>query len=89
MRKIIFANKKEYDVNRCGAADGYLWIGFPDGVMDFAQAVQILSDVEATKKIVSTYDFEGMETVYEGYTELQMIQKEYDGTLLVSLKKVS
>lgn len=89
MRKIIFANKKEYEINRCGAADGYLWIGFPNGVMDFAQAVLVLSDVEATKKIVSTYDFEGMEIVYEGYTELQIIQKEYDGTLLVSLKKVS
>jgi hypothetical protein len=89
MRKIILANEKEFEINRCGAADGYLWIGFPDGVMDFTQAVQVLSDVEATKKIISTYDFEGMETVYEGYTELQIIQKEYGGTLLVSLKKVS
>ena len=89
MRKIVLANKKEYQINRCGASDGYLWIGFLDGVMDFVKAGKILSDVEATKKIIDTYDFDGMETVYEGYTELQIIQKEYDGTLLISLKKVS
>lgn len=87
MRKIILANNKEYEINRCGAADGYLWIGFPDGVMDFAQAVTVLSDVKATGKIVSTYDFDGMETVFEGYTELIHIQKEYDGGLLIALRK--
>lgn len=87
MRKIILSNGTEYEINRCGASDGVLWIGFPEGALDFAQAVTVLSDVKATGKIVSTYDFDGMETVFEGYTELIHIQKEYDGGLLIALRK--
>ena len=89
MRKIVLANENEYEINRCGAADGYLWIGFPKGVIDFIQAASVLGDAEATKTIVSTYDFPGMETVYEDYTELVNIQKEYEGGLLVTLRKIT
>ena len=86
MRKVVLSDGKEFEINMCGAADGILWIGFPEGVLDFAQAVTVLSDVKATGKIVSTYDFDGMETVFEGYTELIHIQKEYDGGLLIALR---
>ena len=87
MRKIILTNGQEFEIIRCGASGGVLWIGFPDGVLDFAQAVKVLSNVKATGKIVSTYDFDGMETVFEGYTELVHLQKEFDGTLLVALRQ--
>lgn len=87
MQKIILANRQEFEVTRCGAAGGYLWVGFPDGVIDFSTAAQILSDKNATSKIISTYDFAGMEVVYDGYTELQSIQLDYDNSLLVSLKQ--
>lgn len=87
MQKIVLSNGQEFEINRCGAADGVLWIGFPEGVIDLKQAVDILTDIKATGKIISTYDFPGMETEYDGYTELIHVQKEYDGGLLVALRK--
>lgn len=87
MRKIVLADGKEFEITRCGAADGFLWIGFPSGVLDFAQAVSVFSDETAIKTIVSTYNFDGMETVYEGYTKLNHLQYETDGTLLIALKR--
>ena len=87
MRKIVLSDEKEFEVVSCGASEGMLWIEFPKDVLDFAQAVAFLSDVKKTKRIVSTYDFDGMETVYEGYTELIHMQKTYEGGLLVALRK--
>lgn len=87
MRKIILNTGAEYKINRCGASAGVLWIGFPADTLNMVQAATFFSDAEATKKIISTFDFDGMETVFEGYTSLIHLQEESDGTLLLALKK--
>ena len=86
MRKIILNSKKEYEVDRCGAAEGNLYIGFPDGVITFKEAVEVFSDEKATSHIISTYDFDGMETVFDGYTELISIAVRHDKGILLLLR---
>ena len=86
MRRIRLANDAEYEINRCGAADGVLWIGFPPGELTIAQAAQVFSDTQATAVISSFFD-EGADRVYEGYTELVVVQTEYDGGTLIALRR--
>lgn len=87
MRKIRLANNAEYEIDRCGASqNGNLWIGFPPGELTIAQAAQAFSDAEATAVIVSFFDF-GMEETYEGYTELIVVQTEYEGGTLIALRR--
>ena len=90
MRKIILANGVEYEITNCGAAEGVLWIGIPVNRIGFVEAATVFSDPATTSRIVSTYDFDGMETVFEGYTELVHINADiYDGILRVALRKGS
>lgn len=86
MRRIRLANDTEYEINRCGAADGVLWIGFPPGELTIAQAAQVFSDTQATAIIASFFDG-GTDRVYEGYTELVVVQTEYDGSTLIALRR--
>lgn len=87
MRKIRLANDAEYEITRCGASqNGNLWIGFPPGGISIQQAAQTFSDAEATAVIVSFYDF-GMEETFEGYTQLIVVQTEYDGGTLIALRR--
>lgn len=87
MRKIILANNQEYEITRCGAADDVLWIGFPAGVINMAEAVRVFSDDRITRYITSTYDFNGMDTYFDGYVELIQIQKETDGGIIIALHR--
>lgn len=87
MRKIILNDSSEYEIYRCGASGGYLYIGFPQNVIDFKEILKKFTDEEITKHIISTYDFDGMETVFDGYTELVSVNKdEYDNRILICLK---
>ena len=87
MRKIILNDGSEYAIYRCGASGGYLYIGFPENVIDFKEIARVFTDEEITKHIVSTYDFEGMEAVFDGYTELVSVNKDdYDKRILICLK---
>lgn len=87
MRKIVLNDGKEYEINQCGQSEDTLWIGFPVGVIDFADAVSVFMNKDATIKIISTYHFDGMETVFEGFTDLIYIKKEYEGGILLALRK--
>lgn len=86
MRKVRLANDAEYEINRCGAAEGVLWIGFPAGTLTIPEAAAAFSDKTATAVIVSFYDF-GMESTFEGYTELIVVQTEYEGGTLIALRR--
>jgi len=63
-----------------------LWIGFPPGELTIAQAAQVFSDTQATVVIASFFD-DGADRVYEGYTELVVVQTEYDGGTLIALRR--
>ena len=86
MRKIILADGQEFAVSMCGAADGVLWIRFVKDTVDFPGLVQVFSDPEKTCKIVHTYDFEGMETEYDNYTELINIHITYEKEFMLALR---
>ena len=88
MRKIILASGAEYEITNCGAAEGVLWIGIPDSRIGFVEAATVFTDPATTSRIVSTYDFDGMEAVFEGYTELIHLDADiYDGILRIALRK--
>lgn len=84
MRRIRLANDAEYEITRCGAAEGVLWIGLPE--LTIVQAAQVFSDTQATAVIASFFDG-GADRVYEGYTELIVVQTEYDGSTLIALRR--
>ena len=86
MTKVILADGQEFPVIWCGAAEGVLWINFTEGTGSFAELVQTFSDPEKTSRIVRTYDFEGMETEFDNYTELINIHKDYEGAYMLALR---
>lgn len=90
MRHIKLATGAEVVVDRCGAADGVLWIGFPGGTLTLFDAVRIFSDAEATQTIVMSYDFDGMEETFVGYTEcIYAAVTAEDKRVLIALRKVA
>lgn len=85
MRIAIFADGTKHPITRCGAADGVLWIGIPMADINLVDAFALFSDKAKTDKITDTYeDFNGFETVWEGYTELELIRIERDTESIVA-----
>lgn len=69
MRKITLADGTTYEVTRCGADSGYLWVTLAEGI-DFLTGVTIFGD--AAKTIIITHDFDGNDhVIFEGYTILK------------------
>ena len=84
MREIHLNDGSVYAVTMCGASGGYLWITMPD-LSDLATAFGIFNDPEKTRFI--THDVGNNDhQVYEGYTELTMV--ENNNGITVVLKKV-
>lgn len=75
--KIIIKNDVEYEVIFAGADQGILWIRFKMDEIDFNTAFEIFNSKENIEIIKAGYaDSENM-VVYEGYTDLMLVQKEY------------
>lgn len=73
-------------VNRCGAFERVLWIGLQD-IHTFIEAAQIFSDKTKTEKMICTNEqSQEVLEVYEGYTDLVIIQNQ-NGTIVVGLRK--
>lgn len=90
MRKLKLATGVEYEVVRCGAADGVLWIGFQAGALTLVEAITVFSDPNATGKMVMSYDFDGMDETFEGYTDCIYGNKDTeDGRVLIALRRVA
>lgn len=85
MRHLRLANGAEFEIYRCGEADGVLWIGLKNvSVNDAAEA---FSDPENTQQIISYFDGDDrMEVQYDGYTELYIARQDGIG-VLVALRK--
>ena len=87
MRILILNDGTQHEIYRCGAAEGYLWIGLT-GETDLRNALDLFSDEEKTASMTSTYDVEGTRrTVYEGYTKLIQLSLQKEG-VLITLRKV-
>ena len=85
MRKIVLSSGAEYEVTRCGAADGFLWIEFPHGTIE--EAVRVFTDSDNTRTIRSTNDFGStFDTEFQGFTDLVYISKSVDGAITIALE---
>lgn len=79
MRKITLANKQSFEVSRCGAADGFLWLVFPGGA---AEVLRAALTPENTKTI--THEWDGNDVVeFDGYTYLVNIAQATGGVQAV------
>ena len=86
MRILKLSDGTQHEIYRCGAADGYLWIGL-SGRDDLLSVGKIFNDSRKTAVMESTYDSEGAHTVrYEGYTRLVQLSVEEQG-VLIALQK--
>lgn len=83
MRYVRLTNGAEYEIYRCGAAQGVLWIGVKG--ITVAQAASVFSQPNLTAEIRSYFSF-GMEEVFTGYTDLIVVQIDDEG-VLVALRK--
>lgn len=86
-RYVKLVDGQEYRINRCGAAQGVLWIGFPDGAITFQQAVTVFGNPELTIQIESRFET-SMEEIYRYYTDLIVVQRDEYG-ILIALKKTN
>lgn len=85
MRTITLADDSVYEVSRCGADGGYLWINLTSP-LDMVEAVNIFADPEKTATIV--HDFDGNDhVIFEGYTKLSRIS-DLGGIFEVVLQRV-
>lgn len=79
MRKITLTNKQTFEVSRCGAADGFLWIAFPGGDIDVIRAALTPKN---TQSIVHEWDGNDI-VVFDGYTYLSDIARTAGGVQAV------
>lgn len=86
-RYVKLTNGQEYRINRCGAAQGVLWIGFPDGAITFQQAVAVFGNPELTAVIESRFET-GMEHTFANYTDLVIVQRDENG-ILIAIRKIN
>lgn len=87
MRKITLADRTTYEVTRCGADSGYLWITLAESI-DFLTGVTILGDAEKTSCI--THDFDGNDhVIFEGYTILKQASVLEGGFSVVLQKEAT
>lgn len=87
MRILILNDGTQHEIYRCGASEGYLWIGL-SGETNLRNALDLFSDEKKTASMISTYDVEGTRrTEYKGYTKLIHLSLQEDG-VLIALRKV-
>lgn len=84
MRYVKLLSGAEYEIYRCGAAEGVLWIGL--STLSIAQAAAVFSDPAATREIISYYDF-GMEQQYFNYMDITYVGLDGQG-VLIALREV-
>lgn len=84
MRKITLADGTSYEVTRCGASNGYLWIT-TTAELDFIAGVTVFGNAEKT--ITITHDYDGNDhVIFEGYTILKQASV-LEGGFTVVLEK--
>lgn len=76
--KIKLANGEEYDVVFAGADRGMLWIRFLTDAIDFDNGFKTFNNKKNTQTIIYGRDDDENPTTYEGYTDLALLQKEYE-----------
>lgn len=77
-----------HDAITIGAIPG-LWVHITKG-LTLAEAFELFSDPQLTAVITSDKsepNRPGEGTVYEGYTDLYMLKREDDGTIVIGLHK--
>ncbi len=84
---IRLANGAEYPVRWCGVSCGILVAELTDGAMTMTGAAEVFSDAEATGTI--KYKYGEMSDVYEGYTQLILIQDQrwQGGGIMIQLRR--
>lgn len=87
MRFVTLADGRQFEIYRCGAADGVLWVGLVG--KSIAEAEEIFADKSATQTIVSEYSFGGFESTFTGYTEWLLARTEEKGVLVAMRKEKS
>ncbi len=73
MRKITMADGTSWEVTRCGAADGFLWIRLPGNSVTVAEAAASFGDPAVTQTIVHDWDGNDKQA-FDGYTDLRRIE---------------
>lgn len=87
MYTIQLDNGAEYPVRWCGVSGGILIAELTDDAMTMTEAATAFSDAEATAKI--TFQYGDMSDVYEGYTQLILIQDQrwQEGGIMIQLRR--
>lgn len=87
MYTITLNNGTEYAVRWCGVSSGILIAELMDDTMTMTEAATAFSDAEATATI--TYQYGKMSDVYEGYTQLILVQDQrwQGGGIMMQLRR--
>ena len=86
MRKIRLRDGTEYGINRCGTADGVLWINVTD-TREIVELVFAFTDPAKTESITDFWTDDALPPVtYTGYTQGRSFHQQEDG-VLISLEK--
>lgn len=81
-RRIVLKDETVFEDSSAGYADGRLWVWLTG--ISLMDALPIMTDAEKTAVIV--FDYGEMTDIYEGFTEVCVIQQDGDGCA-VCLKK--
>ena len=88
MRKIRLNDGTEFNINRCGADDGVLWLCVTDE-LEIIDLVIVFTDQVKTETITDFWTDDVLPAVtYTGYTQATSFHKQEDG-VLISIKKRS
>ena len=90
--KIKLVDEREFETSSFAEAHGVLFISFPNSVLDFGEAFTVFSKKKNTSRIEFSFDEFAPVRIYEGYTNLVSIQKDYrdeDSDIKIILKKES
>ena len=87
MYTIKLANGAEYPVKWCGMSSGILIAELMNNTMTMVEVATAFSDAEATATI--TYQYGEMTDVYEGYTQLILVQDQrwQGGGIMIQLRR--
>lgn len=87
MYTIKLNNGAEYAIKWCGVSSGILISELMNSTMTMVEVATAFSDAEATGKI--TYQYGEMTDVYEGYTQLILVQDQrwQSGGIMIQLRR--
>ena len=82
-RRIVFADETVFEDAEIGYTEGMIWCYLPSD--DLTAAFLIFSNPEKTSRM--EFQYGEMTDVYEGYTDIVLIQKNNDHQITVALKR--